>query len=178
MSKKYVDDFNNNEEDKYETKKLNLARSSRIIKNYIVDEKLKHELLIINQPQTWLVITEDWCGDSAQNLPYIASMIKLNSLINLKILLRDKNLDIMDLYLTNGTSRSIPKLVAFDFIEEEIFQWGPRPEEAAHLIEESIKSGLSKDEYTIKLHSWYSFNKGKAIESEFFKILTNYNLAN
>ncbi|MCK7526094.1 MAG: thioredoxin family protein [Ignavibacteriales bacterium] len=32
----------------------------------------------INQTQKWIVITETWCGDSAQNLPVIAKLAQLN----------------------------------------------------------------------------------------------------
>jgi len=39
----------------------------------------------------------------------------------------------MDKYLTNG-GRVIPKLVAFDKDMNELFQWGPRPEEVKILV--------------------------------------------
>ena len=48
-------------------------------------------------------------------------MAELNQKINLKIILRDTNPVIMDLYLTNGT-RSIPIFVAFDEKGNELFR--------------------------------------------------------
>ncbi|NMB82329.1 MAG: thioredoxin family protein, partial [Ignavibacteria bacterium] len=155
------DEFKKNE--KYDVTKLNLQRSNRIYKTYTVSEQVKELIHSINKPQIWMVITEDWCGDSAQNLPYIVKIAELNSLIELRILLRYQNLDIMDMYLTNGKSRSIPKLVAFDKDGNELFQWGPRPKEAQLVVDLSIKNGLDKNAYLEKLHLWYSEDKGQTL---------------
>ena len=87
------------------------------------------------------MITESWCGDSAQNLPVIAKLAQLNSNIDFKIVLRDSNLEFMDLHLTN-TSRAIPKLVVFDENNNELFQWGPRPVEAQNLFSRLKNDGI------------------------------------
>ncbi|MCL6097112.1 MAG: thioredoxin family protein, partial [Bacteroidetes bacterium] len=94
-----------------------------------------------------------------------------NPLIDLRILLRDQNLDIMDLYLTNGNSRSIPKLVVFDQDGNELVQWGPRPAEAQALVNKNKSEGKSKDEFIKELHLWYGRNRGKNLEEEFEKII-------
>ncbi len=154
--------------------KLNFQRISRIHKTYKVDKELKKIVRSIKSPQLWMILTEDWCGDSAQILPHIAIISEQNPLIDLRILLRDKNLDIMDQYLTNGTSRSIPKLVVFDTEGNELFQWGPRPKEAQDIILNAKAKGDSKEEFMKKLHLWYARDKGHAIESEFKEILVKY----
>lgn len=160
------------EEEKHllEYTKLNIKRSERIAKTYQVSDELKAVLTSISKPQLWMVLTEPWCGDSAQNLPYIAKMAEINPLIELKIVLRDKNPDIMDLYLTNGT-RSIPVLAAFDSEGNELFKWGPRPQEAVELVKNAKALGKSKDQFIEELHLWYGRNRGKAIESEFIALL-------
>jgi hypothetical protein len=161
------------EEEKHliEYTKLNKARSERIEKTYQVGEKLKTILTGISAPQIWMVITEPWCGDSAQNLPYIAKMADINPNVVLKILLRDKNPDIMDNYLTNGT-RSIPILAALDAEGKEIFRWGPRPREAVELVKQAKAEGKEKDQFIGELHLWYGRNRGKAIEEEFTALLS------
>ena len=155
---------------KFETNKLNLQRSTRIMKTYKVSEDLKEEIQKINEPQTWMVITENWCGDSAQNLPYIALMAEENRNISFRIILRDSNLDIMDHYLTNGT-RSIPLLVAFDYNGNELFKWGARPNVVQELFLQWKAEGIVKPELYEKLHLWYARNKGQAIEADFLEIL-------
>ncbi len=156
----------------YNYKMLNLQRSGRVDKTYIVSKELKDAIKNIKDKQLWMVLTEGWCGDSAQNLPHIVKLSELSSNIDLRILLRDSNPDIMDFYLTNGT-KSIPKIVAFDNSGNELFQWGPRPKEAKELINKLKEEGIVKPELYEKLHLWYGRNRGKGIEAEFLEILTN-----
>lgn len=153
--------------------KLNYQRMIRIDKTYKVNDTLEAIIKKINYNQLWMVLTEGWCGDSAQNLPYINKIASINPLINLRILERDKHLDIMDQYLTNGKSRSIPKLVAFNDNGDELFIWGPRPKEAEELINKLKSENTPKDVMIEKLHLWYGKNRGKALEDEFTEILKN-----
>ena len=155
----------------FETIKLNQQRTSRINKTYNVGQALKDMIAKITSHQLWMVITEDWCGDSAQNVPYVAKIAACNPLIDLRILLRDKNLDIMDLYLTEGKSRSIPKLVIFDKDGNELVQWGPRPAAAQALVNKNKSEGIPKDEFIKDLHLWYGRNRGENLEEEFEKII-------
>ena len=177
--KKFKDEVNNtnseilkdNDRQSLEYKKLNFQRTQRIEKSYEVSGELKSEIENIQEKQIWMVITESWCGDSAQNLPYIAKMASLNPGIDFRIIHRDENPDIMDLYLTNGT-RSIPKLIVFDLEGNELFTWGPRPKTAQELIIQWKNEGIVKPELYEKLHLWYGRNKGKDIEAEFQELLT------
>ena len=155
---------------KFETTKLNFQRTTRINKTYNVNKILSDKLTEINQPQLWMIITEDWCGDSAQTIPYIAKITECNQLIDLRLILRDNNPDIMDHYLTNG-NRSIPKLVAFDLDGNELFQWGPRPKEAQDLVNRAKAEGKPKEQFLNELYLWYSRNKGKNLEEEFIALL-------
>ncbi len=171
ISEKENIDLDEKEKVLFDYTKLNYQRSLRIQKSYKPSEELVSIINGIKAPQLWMVLTETWCGDSAQNLPYIAKIAELNNNIELRILLRDDNLDIMDQYLTNGTSRSIPKLVAFDKDGNELFQWGPRPKAAQDLVIQWKAEGLSKDEFIEKLHLWYGRNRGKELEEEFLSLL-------
>ena len=116
------------------------------------------------------MITESWCGDSAQNLPVVAKLAALNSNIDFKIVLRDSNLEFMDLYLTNG-GRSIPKLIAFDKNNDELFNWGPRPAEAQKLFSDLKKDGMEVSEIHKELHLWYGRNRGKEVEKEIAELV-------
>jgi len=162
------------DETKFNYTKLNLHRSQRIKKVYQPDPALEILITRISRPMIWMALTEDWCGDSAQNLPYIDIMVSLNKIIDFRILERDKNLDIIDLYLTNGKSRSIPKLVAFDLGGNELFRWGPQPKELLQLVQQWKSEGKSKDELNEALHLWYGRNRGKSLEKEFIEIISNH----
>jgi len=163
--------FNEHDLNLFNFKKLNFQRTSRIHKTFKPSEKIISAMKSIDNPQFWMVITENWCGDSAQSLPYIYEISKLNSNIEMKIILRDKNLDIMDNYLTDGKSRSIPKMVVFNEFGEELFQWGPRPTELVNQIDIWKSEGLSKDDYIETIHLWYAKNKGKNLEAELIALV-------
>lgn len=162
-----VDEKNN-----YDIKKLNFARSTRVEKQFVPSDELIEAINKISKPQLWMVLTESWCGDSAQNLPVLAKISGLSKNVELQIILRDSNLEIMDKYLTNGT-RSIPKLVAFDEEGKELFRWGARPVAAQQLINQLKERGLQKSEWLIELHKWYANNRGKEIEKELLELLNN-----
>lgn len=155
--------------------KLNLARSHRIHKTFAINESLRAIVQGLKHQYTWAVITEAWCGDSAQNLPLIAEMAKLNpEKIKLQIFLRDENPDLMDQYLTNG-ARAIPKLFAVDdTLQTEAFVWGPRPVEAQELLIawKQNTDGKTWEEFEKELHGWYAKDKGQALQQEFFEILS------
>lgn len=159
------DQLDEDQKKRYEDKKLNLHRMTRIEKHFSVSEELKNLILQIDKPQTWMIISETWCGDSAQNIPQISKIVLLNLNIDLRIIMRDSNPDIMDLYLTNGT-RSIPILVTFDESGKELFHWGPRPQEGKRLFADLKAQGVEKSIILEKLHLWYGRNRGAALESE------------
>jgi len=170
-----TDNMTAEEKELADTKKLNIHRMTRIDKSYEPGIELRDEIEKITDKQMWMVITENWCGDSAQNLPYIARIASLNMNIELKIILRDSNPDIMDNYLTAGT-RSIPKLVAFDKEGNELFQWGARPKAAQELVSDLKAQGFDKKYFLEKLHSWYARNKGADIEKEITLLLKKSSL--
>ncbi len=152
---------------------LNLARTLRIEKTYSPSDAVKQAASAIRQPQLWMILTEPWCGDSAQNLPCIFKIAACSSVIDIRVLLRDQNLDIMDSYLTNGT-RGIPKLVAFDSQGGELFRWGPRPQAAARLFGDLLESGVPVQDVREKLHLWYAKDRGRALEREFVALLKDF----
>lgn len=150
---------------------LNLQRSNRIEKTFVPSKELEELITNFNDKQTWMVITENWCGDSAQNLPYIAKLAELNENIDLVIVLRDSNPEIMDKYLTNGT-KSIPILIVFDENGNELFKWGPRPEKLKKEILEMKSKGIVKPELYEKLHLWYGRNKGIELSKELTELFS------
>jgi hypothetical protein len=149
---------------------INLQRTRRILATYRVGEEVKKVFSAITEDQFWMILSEPWCGDSAQCVPYLVSLAECSPLITLRFLLRDEHPDIMDRYLTDG-KRSIPKLVAFSAAGVELFRWGPRPAEAQELFLRALKEGIPREERLKQLHLWYGGNRGKAIEEEILALL-------
>lgn len=145
--------------------KMNITRMNKWDKHYSPsDETIS--LMENKTKEIWLVITEAWCGDAAHNLPVLEKLSEHNPSIDLRIVLRDENLDLMDMYLTNG-GRSIPKLIRLEHeSKEEIGSWGPRPNAAQELVLNAKKEGLDYAEYVKNLQIWYARDKGKTLETE------------
>ncbi len=81
------------------------------------------------QPLNVLVLAEDWCGDVISNLPTLGRLAaESGGKLNVRVFLRDQNLDIMDQYLKEGQFRSIPVFVFFDEGFNEIGRMIERPE--------------------------------------------------
>ncbi len=155
--------------------KLNLARTHRIHKTIAISAALKKAVENLEHSYTWMVITEAWCADSAQNLPVIAELARLNpDKIKFYILLRDENPELMENYLTNG-AMAIPKLIAVnDTLGKDAFIWGPRPAHARELLTawKNNPEGKTWDEFEMKLHGWYAKDKTTSIQEEFKHIFS------
>lgn len=151
-------------------KKYNLERSARVEAAYTPSDALREALAAIGEPQTWWVLTEDWCVDSAYSLPVIARAAALSPRVSLVVLPRDAHPDIMDRYLTNG-GRSIPKLVAFDATGAERFQWGPRPARAAAYRQQLIEEGREKGVVSALLVEWYEAEGWLEVERELVALI-------
>lgn len=149
--------------------RYNIERQDRIRETYRPSERLLEVGAAVQDPQMWLVITEDWCGDSAYAMPAIAAAADAAG-AELRILRRDENPDVMDLYLTNG-ARSIPKLVAFDMKGNELFQWGSRPEGLARLRQAWVSQGMSKGEIVAAAAEWYEADNLVSIDAELSELL-------
>lgn len=146
--------------------RMNEQRMHRLDKTVQLNAPLLQALQHIDRPMHWLVLTEAWCGDAAQNLPALAAMAAANAQIEMRLLLRDENLELMDQFLTDG-GRSIPKLIAFDPESRHILgSWGPRPA-AAQVLYLGLKADqVPFEEASTRLHKWYADNKNADLQSE------------
>ena len=152
---------------------LNDRRMKRLDKTIKITGETESEIQQINEPQTWLVITEGWCGDAAQNLPVINKIAELNSKIDLKLVLRDDNDDLMNQFLTNG-GKSIPKLIALDKDNNVINTWGPRPSSATQMVADYKKEhGVIDAQFKQDLQVWYNKDRGINVQEDFIKLTKN-----
>lgn len=97
------------------------------------------------QPLNVLVLAEDWCGDVIANLPVLGRLAQESGKLNLRIFLRDQNLDLMDRYLNAGQFRSIPVFVLFDADFREIGHWIERPAKLTEMIQEVRNRAFATD---------------------------------
>ena len=150
---------------------LNDKRMKRLDKTITLSQEIISKTIALEEPQTWLILTESWCGDAAQTIPIINKIANENSNINFKIVLRDENLELMDEFLTGG-GRSIPKLVAMDKDHNVLNSWGPRPTIATKMVEDyKVENGSLDPQFKKILQVWYNKDKGKSVQNDFIKFL-------
>lgn len=113
-----------------------------------------------------LVISEDWCGDSVNIVPWIDALASASSETEMRIIGRDDNLDLMDRHLTNGRSRSIPIVLLLDERFVERAWWGPRPGALQEWFATAEAQALPKAERFKALRLRYSRDRGRTILEE------------
>ena len=153
--------------------KMNVRRMDRWDKTAVVSAELQEKIAQIEVAQTWLVLTEAWCGDAAQSIPFMVKAASYSPLIDIRFILRDEHPSVMDAYLTNG-GRSIPKLVALKNENlEELFTWGPRPQvlQQQYLAYREDPKGVSQEEFIESIHLWYAKDKNANIDAEFLTLI-------
>ena len=115
----------------YEAYKAQMTRNrERLEANEQGMELPQAELAFFQQlpkPLHVLALAEDWCGDVINNLPVLGQLAAASGKLNVRIFLRDQNLDLMDQYLNQGQFRSIPVFVFFDENFHELGHWIERP---------------------------------------------------
>jgi len=141
---------------------LNDSRMRRLDKTISIPEDIKEKFVAFNGSQTWLVLTESWCGDAAQTMPVMNALVQLSTNIEFKVALRDEHPLLMEHFLTNG-GKSIPKLIVFDnIIDQIIADWGPRPTIASKMVADyKAQHGELSDAFKKELQVWYNKDKGQ-----------------
>lgn len=152
--------------------KLNDRRMKRWDKTIKIDDEAKRKIVEFDQNITWLTITESWCGDAAHVLPALNKIVELNNHIDLKIVLRDENPELMNDFLTDG-SQSIPKVIMIDNLTSEVINtYGPRPSEAANYVHRfKAMNGNLTPEFKEDLQHWYNGNKGQNVIDDITEML-------
>ncbi|MDE3128414.1 MAG: thioredoxin family protein [Gemmatimonadota bacterium] len=115
-------------------------------------------------PWHLLVLSEDWCGDAVNSVPVAQRLVERAPNLDLRLLGRDANPDVMDAHLT-GTSRSIPVVMMLDERFRERGWWGPRPRELQEWVLGPGKAHPSDEKYR-EIRRWYARHHGREIVEE------------
>lgn len=146
--------------------KLNVQRMNRVDKTTVLNEELTAAIETVKGHYSLLVISEGWCGDAAQLVPVFQKIADLApAQFELKLILRDTNLPLIDAHLTNG-GRAIPKLLVLNSNGVLVAEWGPRPHELQLLLNEWKKEIQDLFALAEKLHSWYAKDKTQTSQHE------------
>jgi len=149
-----------------------LAKRTNLSHHQKISEDIATKIKNVKTKQTWLVLTESWCGDAAHVVPVMNKVAELNDNIEFKVVLRDENEGLMDRFLTNG-GKSIPKLIMVDTETLTVLNtFGPRPAGATQLVMDyKEKHGEIKPELKEELQGWYNNDKGQSTITELIALM-------
>jgi Thioredoxin len=116
-----------------------------------------------------LILAEDWCGDASNIVPVLARLAEASHTLDLRILRRDENADLMDAHLT-GTSRSIPVVIVLDTDYCECGWWGPRPAELQSWFVDHGRQLPRLDRYR-EIRRYYARDHGRTTLEEVVALL-------
>jgi hypothetical protein len=120
-----------------------------------------------------LAIAEDWCGDASNLVPVFGRLARDSEWVDLRVVKRDENPDLMDMYLTNG-SRSIPIVVIMDEDCLPVGRWGPRPVELQEFVIREKRAGeRSSPEIYRETRRWYARDRGRTTLREMLAIMAD-----
>jgi Thioredoxin len=108
-----------------------------------------------------LVISEDWCGDASNTVPVMARMAEVLPNVQIRVVKRDENPELMDAFLTSG-SRSIPMAILLRPDDTVAGAWGPRPAELQEFVLREKKAAARPvDDIYRDVRRWYARDRGE-----------------
>jgi len=153
--------------------KMNVQRMSRVDKTGVLNEAFIQAINKLHKSYQLLVISEGWCGDAAQIVPIFEKMVEFApEKFSLRLVLRDKNLPLIDAHLTNG-GRAIPVLLLLDANGELISRWGPRPDLLQDLLGQWKTEISDMFELAERLHLWYARDKTQTTQLELTALISH-----
>ena len=158
--------------------KVNKARAKRILGHTVLSEATLAALNNGHKVSKLLIINEFWCGDGAQILPVIGAMITASqgtpTPLEARVIFRDQHLELIDQFLTNGKSRSIPIVIFLDDACNYLSHWGPRPADAQAMVVKLKYDPSTAASYSEHLHAWYAADKQRAIQDELVGVMERF----
>ena len=93
----------------------------------VIDDAAREFVCDLAVPLNVGIITEDWCGDALTYVPVFGRLAECSDCWNVRVFLRDQNLDLADQYRKEGIYRSVPVFVFFDAEMNELGCFIERP---------------------------------------------------
>lgn len=122
----------------------------------------------LSRPHHLLVLLEDWCWDAVNTITVLDRVTAEVPQLDLRVLERDRHLDLMDRYLTKGT-RAIPIVLVLDAEFGVVGHWGPRPAALQSWFEEQRDRLPSRELYR-GMRMWYARDAGRSVVEEILAV--------
>jgi hypothetical protein len=123
-------------------------------------------------PGTWrvLAVAEDWCGDSANTIPYLARLVERVPNLELRIVNSKEGRWVMESHRTPDGRPATPTVLLLgpDFEERGCFV--ERPRQLREWVAAN-KPKLGDEEFQTRKMAWYREDRGRETVAEIVEIL-------
>jgi len=123
-------------------------------------------------PGSWriLAIAEDWCGDSANTIPYLARLVERADNLDMRVVNSTVGRSVMEGHRTPDGRAATPTLILLDeaWNEAGCFVERPTPLMAWYLENREDKSSDELHEY---MYDWYATDAGGATVDDILTLL-------
>lgn len=110
---------------------------------------------------TWriLAVAEDWCGDSANTIPYLARLVEGVPGLEMRIVDSRRGRGVMQAHRTPDGRPSTPTVVLFDGAWREVGALVERPTPLVSWVE-GHRTGMSSEALHEHIYAWYDEDRG------------------
>ncbi len=128
--------------------------------NAQVPDALRTRMTALRGSWRLLVVAEDWCGDSANTIPYVAKLADVAGNLDMRIINSTVGRAIMDAHLTPDGRAATPTVILLteDFEEVGCFVERPRVLQDWWL---SNEDNLSEKDRLDQKYAWYDKDQGQ-----------------
>lgn len=117
-----------------------------------------------------LVVAEDWCGDSANTIPYVAHLADLLENVDLRIVDSEVGRAVMEAHPTPDGRAATPTVVLMDPSGSEVGCFVERPAELQTWFLEQ-EDQLEEDDLYDQKYQWYDDDAGAATIMEVVQMI-------
>lgn len=121
---------------------------------------------------TWgfLVVAEDWCGDSANTIPYLAALVDSVPGFELRIIDSRAGRDLMEARRTVDGRAATPTVIVLDESLREVGCWVERPAPLQAWFQEH-KPRMSSASLNTEKYAWYDRDAGRTTLQELLDVV-------
>jgi len=117
-----------------------------------------------------LAVAEDWCGDSANTVPYLARLVEQAPNLELRIVDSKKGKWVMERHRTQDGRAATPTIVILDERDAQVGVFIERPAPLRDWVAEH-KPKLSDEEFQAGKMKWYREDRGRSTVAEVVEMI-------
>lgn len=127
----------------------------------------------VNQvPGRWrfLVVAEDWCGDSANTIPFLARLVALSERLELRVVNSEAGRGVMEAHRTEDGRAATPTVVLLDEAGAERGCWVERPYALRAVVAE-VRAGTREGGLVEAITAWRREDQGQSTLGDLVALL-------